>query len=684
MRYLIATDTGGTFTDVAAYDRETKAMMYGKSLTDYEDLINGVLRGLETTEANLEETLLFKHGTTHVINTLIQRSGAKTALITTQGFADSLEIGRGNRPVPFALGYRRDQPLVDRTQRFEVHERMNSSGDVLIPLDLDELEALAARLKAQDFEAVAVSFVNAYTNPVHEELATASLRKLLPGVYVTCGTELTREWFEYERTSTAVANAYVGARMASYVNTFNTRLREKNFGGVFYMMGSNGGVLSQQRAVQQPVALVESGPVGGCIGAAAYARALQLPRVIAFDMGGTTAKCALVLDGHFEVQPIYYIGGYDYGLPLKTPVLDIIEVGAGGGSIASIDHGQLKVGPRSAGSEPGPVAFGRGGTEPTVTDANLVLGRISAKNFLKGRLTLNREAAFSAIQEKLAVPLGFEGTSGVDMAAQGILDLAAATMSGVIKEITIERGHDAREFVLFPFGGGGPLFASILARQLRVPRVIVPPHPGNFSTLGMLTADARIDLSRMIVTEAAGDVLDKVKHAYRDLESEAMKTMRSELDASGFDVERSLEMRYRGQKHTIRVPFDLSATLDSILESFREIYLNRYGHANSRSPIEVLEARVGVVAKIAGPDLTELAAPNANAAAAPVEHREVFFPIPLGRIEVPVWRRDDLPAGFELNGPAVIEEFSSTTILMPGDVAVIGHLGEIDIDCSKQ
>ncbi len=303
MRYLVATDTGGTFTDVAVYDRETEKVTYGKTLTDYTNLIDGVLEGLKTTDAKLEEALLFKHGTTHVINTLIQRSGAKTALVTTKGFGDSLEIGRGNRPVPFAMEYRRERPLIARRDRIEVNERMESSGKVLVPLDLAQLREIAARLKAEGFEAVAVSFMNAYANPDHEEKAVALLTDLLPGVYVTSGTVLTREWFEYERTSTAAANAYVGSRMSSYVDTFDRRLREKGFGGAFYMMGSNGGVLSKGRAVEQPVALVESGPIGGCMGAAAYARALKLPKVIAFDMGGTTAKCALVQDGRYEAAP---------------------------------------------------------------------------------------------------------------------------------------------------------------------------------------------------------------------------------------------------------------------------------------------------------------------------------------------------------------------------------------------
>ena len=682
MRFLIATDTGGTFTDVAVYDRQTDKVTYGKTLTDYTNLIDGVLEGLKNTDAKLEETLVFKHGTTYVINTLLQRSGAKSALITTKGFGDSLEIGRGNRPIPFAMEYRRDRPLIDRKSRIEVKERIDYAGKVLVPLDLEQVRQIAQELKQEGYEAVAVSFINSYANPDHEEKTVALLRQLLPGVYVTCGTALTREWFEYERTSTAVANAYVGSRMSSYIDTFEMRLRERGFVGAFYMMGSNGGILSKGRAVEQPVALVESGPIGGCIGAAAYAKALNLSKVIAFDMGGTTAKCALVQDGRYEVQPVYYVGGYEYGFPLKTPVLDIIEVGAGGGSIASVDDsGRLTVGPHSAGSEPGPVAFGRGGIKPTVTDANLVLGRISMGSFLQGKLKLDRLAAFNAIRDNIAQPLGYQGDEGVDMAAQGILDLAAATMAGVIKQITIERGHDVREFVLFTFGGGGPLFASILARQLRIPKVIIPPHPGNFSTLGMLTAGARIDLSRMVVTEISTSALVKVVETFTTLEREARQTMKIELGVVNIRFDRSLEMRYRGQKHTVRVPFELGMDMDSVNEAFQQAYVVRFGHANN-SPVEILEVRLGVEADVPAPELFNLTTNDklADAKPKPSCRREIFFPKPFGRIEVDVWQRDTLPIGFVILGPAVVEEFSSTTILMPGDKGTVCNLGEIFIE----
>ena len=679
MRYLVAADTGGTFTDIAVYDALERRVRYGKSLTRYDNLVDGVLDALAETGVGLDQARVLKHGTTHVINTLLQRNGANTALVTTRGFRDLLEIARGNRPVPFMLDYRRDPPLIPRTLRFEVHERMSAQGAPVVVPDDQEVDALAERLAEAGVESVAVSFLNAYANPSHEERVASRLASRLPGAFITASTSLTREWYEYERTSTAAANAYVGGRMRDYIRGFDTRLRERGFSGTFFMMGSNGGVLSVARTLEQPVALVESGPIGGCIGAAAYAKALGLDRVIAFDMGGTTAKCALIQDGRFEVQPIYYVGGYEHGFPLKTAVLDIVEVGAGGGSIASVDaQGRLTVGPRSAGSEPGPVAYGRGGSEPTVTDANLVLGRISDGSFLSGRLKLNRQASADAIAARVAAPLGYQGQSGLDIAAQGILELSTAAMAGAIKEITIERGLDVRDFALMVFGGGGPLFGSTLARRLRIPVVIVPPHPGNFSTIGMLIAGARIDLARTRVSALTDAALRDVDSGFEELEAAAHATMAAELQSPTVKFDYWLDARYRGQTHTVRAAYSPSQGAAAFRESFETAYRLRYGHLNADCEVEVLGLRLGASAMVPCPELADLLTSVHTDTPEPLSEREVFFP-GHGRLATPVWRRDSLPEGFTLNGPAVIEEFSSTTILQPGDQARIGRLGEISI-----
>jgi len=681
-RYLVAADTGGTFTDVAVYDMRERSVKYGKTLTNYENLVEGVLDGLDETSASLRDTLIFKHGTTHVINTFLQRNGAKTALVTTEGFKDVVEIGRGNRPVPFQLNYRRDPPLVPRNLRFELRERIDVRGKVIEPLDTAQLDPLCAALRDAGVEAVAVSFVNAYANPMHELEATRIIGERLPDLYVTCGTSLTREWYEYERTATAEANAYVGGKMRAYIRNFDERLGQRGFSGKLYMMGSNGGVLSTARTIEQPVALVESGPIGGCIGAAAYAKAMGRRQVIAFDMGGTTAKCALIVDGEYDVQPIYYVGGYEHGFPLKTPVLDIVEVGTGGGSIAQVDpHGQLSVGPRSAGSEPGPVAFGRGGTEPTITDANLVLGRIGDGAFVGGKLSLDRQASEAAIRRQVAEPLGYTGSGATDVAAQGILTLACGSMKGAIKEITIERGVDARAFSLFVFGGGGPLFGSILARDLGIREVIVPPHPGNFSTLGMLLAGARIDLVRTLLAELGGEALAQVEATFDALQAEAAEAMAADLGDAAISYDHWVDMRYQGQSHTVRVPYARASGHESLEQVFHQVYRRRFGYMNARCKTEIVALRLGAAAAVPSPDMGSLGETAAELPR-PVGRRPVYFPDGAGRREVDVWRRATLPAGFQIAGPAIIEEFSSTCVLVPGDVAHIGALGEIVIDCS--
>ena len=685
MKYLLAADTGGTFTDVVVHDSVSGRTEFGKRLTNYENLVASVTEGLQDTRATLDDAQLLKHGTTHVINAFIQRTGSVTALVTTRGFRDILEIARGNRAVPFDLGYRRHAPLVPRSLRLEVGERVDAKGNIIEPLQLDEVDALAPALRAAGVKAVAISFINAYLNPAHEQAAKQRLVAALPGVFVTTATELSREWAEYERTSTVAANAYVGARMKSYIEGFNQDIRARGFRGAFYMMGSNGGVMSIGQTVAQPVALVESGPIGGCIGASAYAKQLGIGKMIALDVGGTTAKCALVENGEFDIQATYYIGGYERGFPIRTPVLDIVEVGAGGGSIAWLDGGmRLQLGPRSAGSEPGPIAFGRGGAEPTVTDANAVLGRIGSDSFLDGKLTLDIAAARDAITTKLAEPLGFHGESGGDRVAQGILDLATVIMSSAIKEISVERGRDARDYCLFAFGGGGPLFATDLARSLLIPRVVIPPQPGNFSSLGMLLADARCDISRSLIRPVDDDALGEVRNVFVALENEARAAMSADFDTAKITFSHEADMRYHGQKHTVRVRLPDVLSTAAIMTAFETLYRIRFGHLNETSPVEFIALHVAGFVPTPRPDLKEVAAMAATTREPqPRTRRSLYIAGSASRRDVPVYRRADLPAGFRLTGPAIVEEYSSTTVLSPDDQLVVGELGELDIKVGR-
>ncbi|HTI87370.1 MAG TPA: hydantoinase/oxoprolinase family protein, partial [Alphaproteobacteria bacterium] len=365
MSYVVAVDIGGTFTDLVAYDHESRQVAYTKSPTTYGNFVEGILDCFGKAKIRPDQATFLNHGTTLVINAYIQRKGARAALVTTQGFRDVLEIARANRPDPFDLHYQRGEPLIPRELRLEVPERIDSAGNVLTPLDMKALDRVAEELKALKVEAVAVFFMNSYANSAHEEAAAERLKALLPGIYITHSTELTRQWYEYERTSTVAANAFVGPQVNAYIRRLESDMEQRGFKGSLFMMGSNGGLLSVDRTCRQPIGLVESGPIGGCIGAGAYAEALGFKNVVAFDMGGTTAKCALVENGRFSVESIYYANGYVHGFPIRSPVIDIVEVGSGGGSIAWLDgQKRLHVGPQSAGSTPGPVCYGRGGQEP--------------------------------------------------------------------------------------------------------------------------------------------------------------------------------------------------------------------------------------------------------------------------------------------------------------------------------
>src|ERR1051325_3618548 len=455
MPYAVAVDIGGTFTDLVAYDHGARKIIYAKSPTTYENLVDGILACFRKAGIKAAEASLVNHGTTLVINSLIQRNGAKTALVTSKGFRDILEIARGNRPDPFDLHYQRDEPLIPRELRFEVPERTGSKGEVVEPLDRTALETIAGELRKLAVQSVAIFFMNSYVNPANEESAAELLRERLPDVYVTYSTDLTREWYEYERCSTAAASAYVGPQVSTYVRRLDSDLKAQGFTGPLFMMGSNGGLLSAERTSRQPIGLVESGPIGGCIGAAAYADILGFKNLVAFDMGGTTAKCALVENGRFSVNSVYYVGGYIRGFPIKSSVIDVVEVGSGGGSTAWLDQQKrLHIGPQSAGSTPGPVCYGRGGNEPTITDANLVLGRLNAGNFLGGEMKLDQKSAERAIENRIAQPLGYTDTQGMIRMADGMIAIATVIMAGAIRRVSVEHGLYPRDFVLFSYGGG--------------------------------------------------------------------------------------------------------------------------------------------------------------------------------------------------------------------------------------
>ncbi|MPZ58892.1 MAG: hydantoinase/oxoprolinase family protein [Rhizobiales bacterium] len=678
--FMLAVDTGGTFTDLAGYAPDEGQIRFTKSLTTYGDLIDGIQDCIHKADIPVDELEFFKHGTTLVINTLIERTGARTALVTTRGFRDVLEIGRGNRPNPFDLFYRRDPPLVQRSLRFEVTERMDGRGDPVIAPDRAEVVALAEQLSAAKVKAVGISFINAYLSPAHEERVADWLRDLLPAdVFVTRATALSREWYEYERAATAAANAYVGPRVRGYLSRIEQQLKNDGFAGRIFMMGSMGGVLSLERTLVEPIQIVESGPIGGCIGAAAYAEAMGLKNVIAFDTGGTTAKCALVQNGHFAVDPVYYVGGYDRGFPIKAAVLAVVEVGAGGGSIASVDEqGRLSVGPRSAGSDPGPVAYGRGGTEPTVTDANLLLGRLDPAKFHGGELKLDVEGARQAVVKRLSAPLGYSDEDSFVRVAHGILAITQVTMAKAIRRITLERGQDPRDFVLFAYGGGGPLHAVDLAREMHIPTVLIPPEPGVFSALGMLLSDIRVQDSVTLLQPLNEAVLPGMEQAYQTMEAALRRTLESDGTAHDVVFSRSAEMRYRGQVHAVETPIADIKDVKALRRQFEEVYRARYGHADSVNPVDVVTLRAAAHSRMSRPDITRLMQLPEPGSQPAFHERNVYF-AEAGHRPTKVYQRETLPAGFSGEGPALIEEYGSTTLIGPADRFTVGSLGEIRV-----
>jgi N-methylhydantoinase A len=680
MPYVVAVDIGGTFTDLVAYDHESHKVMYTKSPTTYGNFVDGILACFDKAGIKPSEASFLNHGTTLVINALIQRNGAKTALVTSVGFRDVLEIARGNRPDPFDLYYKRDEPLVPRELRFEVAERLDANGDVVTALDTDALRSLAEHLKSLEISSVAVFFMNSYINPEHEEAAAAILKRALPNAYVTHSTELTREWYEYERTSTVVANAFVGPDVSTYVRRLEDELSARNFDGSLFMMGSNGGLLSVERTCAQPIALVESGPIGGCIGAGAYAGALGFDNVVAFDMGGTTAKCALVENGRFSVDSVYYVGGYVKGFPIKSPVIDIVEVGSGGGSIAWLDdQNRLHVGPQSAGSTPGPVCYGRGGLDPTVTDANLVLGRLNPDQVLGGELSLDVEAACKAIADRIATPLGYSGEEGLIRIADGILSIATVVMAGAIRRCSVEHGLDPRDFVLFSYGGGGPLHGSALAHELSIPMMVIPPEPGNFSAIGMLLADARLDASKTFTAVLDDSAVTEVGALFQSMEDDARVALARDFGTKDVTFEYHAEMRYRGQRHNIKVALSSFDDREALQKAFEHDYAQRYGHADAKAPVELQALHLSAFARLRRPDIERLPRGLESSAAKP--SRAVYFERSGGMVETAVYARAALAPGFRAEGPAVIEEYGSTTVIWPGDAFEVGAMGELRITC---
>jgi N-methylhydantoinase A len=683
----VAADIGGTFTDVAAFDERSGALFLGKTLTTPARLVDGIRDGVHKAGTRLADANLFLHGSTIAINTMLERSGAKVALITTRGFRDIYEIGRINRPDAFNLRHRKHEPLVDRALRLEVTERLMYDGSVRQPLDENTLTAAADRIeKAGGVEAIAVLFLHSYRNADHERRAKEYLERRFPNAFVTISSELSQEYREFERTSTVVANAYVGPRVHRYLEEIDQQAKREGFAGKFMVVQSTGGLYSLNEAKRDCVRMMESGPAAGVIGTQAMCEIVGIKNAIAFDMGGTTAKAGVVRDGLALTTGSTMIGGYFTGLPLLTPMIDIHEVGTGGGSIARVaPSGGLRVGPQSAGAAPGPACYGLGGKEPTVTDANLILGRLAEDRFLGGEMKLDKRAASEAMREKIGLPLGLTDIE----AAAGILRIASAAMSHAVKGVTTDRGLDPGAFpTLFAYGGAGPLHASMVARELRIPQVVIPTAPGHFSAFGMLLSDFRRDLvqSRFVRLDAVD--LEDLKRWFADLESSGTSAVAdAKLDVRRVVIARSLDMRYVGQEHAVTVDVPLSSFSKggktAIRRHFDELHKERYGRGSPEEPVEIVSIRSAVTGVMKKPKLAEIARgkplPSKEAMTG---ERRVFFP-GKGWTKCRTYSRAALKAGNAIAGPALIEEHASTTVLEPGDAMKVDAHGNLVISIGR-
>lgn len=683
----IAVDIGGTFTDLAAFDETNRTLSFSKALSTHDALANGIQDTISAAEVNVGEAYLFLHGTTIAINTLLERTGAQTALLITQGFRDIYEIGRINRPDAYNLFFGKHEPLVKRSWRHEVKERLLADGSVYEELDESQVRKLAGKLRERGVEATAILLLHSYRNPAHERRVEEIIRAEIPDVFVSASHELTQEYREFERASTVVANAYIGSRVESYLGEVDSHLKTNNFSGNFYVIQSTGGLYPVDQARRECVRMLESGPAAGVIGARAICEQLKLRDAIAFDMGGTTAKAGVINEGKPLMTGSALIGGYERALPIQIPMMDIFEVGTGGGSIARvIENDSLRVGPLSAGSMPGPACYGRGGSEPTVTDANLLLGRLDPDHFLGGEMKLDKEAAEFTLSKQVAEPLGL----GLVEAADGILRIAVTAMSYAVRAVTTERGLDVGKFTMIVYGGAGPLHASDIAREIGIKRVKIPFSPGHFSAYGMLFSDLRHDYVHSCLRQLNTVDFEEIEELYNGMEKQGHSAIRnSGTSPNEISVTRYADMRYLGQEHTVTVELThemfANRDRDTIKSCFDAVHLQRYGTSAPKEAADIVSLRVTVTGLMDKPPVQRLMdgeeCPPAEALRG---NSKVYFAEQNGFIATPVYVRTKLLAGNRITGPALIEDHASSTVVCPSDTVQVDTFGNLDISVGSR
>jgi N-methylhydantoinase A len=680
----VATDVGGTFTDLVVFETDhatgVATIRSAKVDTTPPNFEAGVLNVIAKGGIDPAEIDFLAHGTTVVINALTERKGVRVGLITTEGFRDSLEIARGNRPDFFNLHYRKPPPFVPRYLRREVRGRMTYHGEEIAPLDLSELSAILDDFRREKVEAIAICFLHSYANPMHEITALAEVKALWPEVSVVASHQITREWREYERTNTAVLSAYVQPAAERYLKRLDSGLRQKGFRGSPYIMQSNCGVDSLEAVSRIPITMVESGPASGFWGAAELGKLIGERNLIALDIGGTTAKCALVEDGQVKIMTDYWIerSRLSAGYPIMVPVVDLVEIGNGGGSIAWVDdYGKLHVGPQSAGAVPGPAAYGKGGTAATTTDANLWLGRINRDYFCGGEVVADMQAAEAAIRavgEKLGVD--------ADEAARGIVRIANNNMVNALKLVSLNRGHDPRDFTLVAFGGGGGMHAMALAQELGVKKVVIPANASVFSAWGMMMSDLRRDYFITRLADLKPGSAAHIEAAFREAED----TARAQFAAEGIGPEklrliRYGKFRYQNQEHTTEVPLVAGPVTESAIAEieadFHTTYEREYTY-RLKAPVEIVGIHVIAFAEVGKPTMQALPLTRKSTTTALKGRREVDFALE-GRHQSDIYDGDLLEPGMAFSGPAIVEDAGTTVVVHPGNRAEVDGFRNIHV-----
>lgn len=672
MSIRLATDIGGTFTDIVSYEynektRRLKKIDFVKCDTTPPNFEKGIIDGIKEGNISLDSIDFFAHGTTVVINALTERKGAKTGLITTKGFRDVLEIARSNRPDLFNFNFIKQPPFVPRYLRLEVSERINYKGEVHESLNEKDIAKAINVFKKEGVESIAVCCLHAYKNPQHEIRIAEIINKKLKDIPVICSHQVSREWREYERTSSTVLSAYVTPLTRSYLNKLGDKLHAKGLGNKPYIMQSNGGITTIDDVKRNPISIVESGPASGMLGAAVLGQQIKKKNLIVLDIGGTTAKCSLIENGELKVISNYKIdhSRTKAGYPILTPVVDIVEIGNGGGSIAWFDSGgKLHVGPQSAGALPGPAAYNKGGKHVTTTDANILCGRIHPDFFLGGKM----KPSMKNVQDGFKKLIDGKNTKQIDL-AKGILKVANANMVNALKLISVNKGYDPRDFALMVIGGGGPLHAADLAEELQIKEIIVPQYAGVFSALGMLMSDLRRDLIRTDVTVVNEQNIGRINKLLKSIEDDAIKSYKADnVNKKEITFSYFVDLRYRGQEHYVKIPLTenklTKANLGKLIASFHKDHLKRYTFQLD-VPVELVNFHLVASVKVNKPLFPKLKAhTNSSARSALYDKRMVDYDA-FGKMEANIYDREKLKPNMTINGPAIIAERSTSTVLPP-------------------